>query len=1130
MVTKVESFVGTTESNKSYAMGIGEGGVERRGAATPRMRRGDNQSGFSSDMMEVWANVASLIFRPEGPPHQPLSRNAPPRSNSTDSPTNSLAPTICTSIRCTVPACTCECFLPGKMHLRYCDTCNHGWVPHALDKLGFRHVFGQSPVEPVQANVAFDIASLVLYGCQALPIRLKILLDRLFSVLQRDEVLQILRGFGWTHEDYARGYILQEPHGPVLDRWNICSPEEEPLVLQQFLRFGETRAITQQLLLHGLSDMRQFPRMEADIKKLIEKASRNNNNNTTSEKPKAHEEEQESSKDRLSIKPVPLQNLQSSKSPNSLKNEQLPRRSPQQPSPVSFVKLPPTGLTCTPATSVSPPSSMVGSPISVSPLNKLQNMQPFDFRKIANEIPERRRHSDTRSPPSLNRSVPSPSPSMILPPPPPPPLERPPQKSPSADFHSFAGSSEFDSEEDYDNEENSQSALNLSKDFVPKQSRQPRERSGPGRKSSMKRNWGANLPPNLGIQLINPATGKKRVQCNVCLKTFCDKGALKIHYSAVHLREMHKCTVDGCNMMFSSRRSRNRHSANPNPKLHSPHLRRKISPHDGRSSHAHPILIPPLQGGLNPLTFGNFPLLTPPPDMLHHAQSMDLKTMDLSLKQYQQYHEEQKMMMENSSDDYNMDDEDEEGIVIDGGEDYDDKYFPDNGEKSEDMKIKSDSEEDGVDSNDDSISLADSQGVKEEKVQNMNNRGRKRKSMNPTRISSKQISDDNRVKESDDDVEEEDSKDENRRNDYRIHNSEGEGKKIKVEVDQEDKKESNNNEHIERNETDNINKESAETMNALKHLEHISNANNDKIKKYIVPETSDHSDGSEDSDDPENKIFGHFENGNTFVSSSDIPIDTDNPLRCLSCTETFESHFVLKTHYQKEHLKLMHKCVIKGCNAAFHSKRSRDRHSSNSNLHRKLLSTNVAHETSMNNNGIINPLFLENLQLQQQNLSQIQNLAQLQQGGPNNPLFHNEFLTRLYAEQLSNFSNGHLNLFQQHQAAGFPGFPLQNGLTSRPSRGRESRSSRESSSPSLHPVYNVDEDLGNSTEYPLQCRFCNQSINSKNEATSHFEHLHLSEMFKCHNSNCSLVFSSRTKRNIHQEQEKQLRNSSTASS
>ena len=64
------------------------------------------------------------------------------------------------------------------------------------------------------------------------------------------------------------------------------------------------------------------------------------------------------------------------------------------------------------------------------------------------------------------------------------------------------------------------------------------------------------LRDNIGISYVSPTTGKKRVQCNVCLKTFCDKGALKIHFSAVHLREMHKCTVDGCNMMFSSRRSR----------------------------------------------------------------------------------------------------------------------------------------------------------------------------------------------------------------------------------------------------------------------------------------------------------------------------------------------------------------------------------------------------------------------------------------------------------------------------------------------------------------------------------------------------------------------------------------------
>ncbi|KAF6778334.1 hypothetical protein AHF37_02059 [Paragonimus kellicotti] len=78
---------------------------------------------------------------------------------------------------------------------------------------------------------------------------------------------------------------------------------------------------------------------------------------------------------------------------------------------------------------------------------------------------------------------------------------------------------------------------------------------------------------------VNGATlsrNKKRVVCTSCKKSFCDKGALKIHYSAVHLKEMHKCTIKGCSMWFSSRRSRNRHSANPNPRLHMSHVSKKL--------------------------------------------------------------------------------------------------------------------------------------------------------------------------------------------------------------------------------------------------------------------------------------------------------------------------------------------------------------------------------------------------------------------------------------------------------------------------------------------------------------------------------------------------------------------------
>ncbi|KAK3553952.1 hypothetical protein QTP70_017147, partial [Hemibagrus guttatus] len=79
----------------------------------------------------------------------------------------------------------------------------------SLDKLSTQHLYHPSQVEIVQSNVVFDISSLMLYGTHALPVRLKILLDRLFSVLKQDEVLHILHGLGWTLRDYVRGYILQ---------------------------------------------------------------------------------------------------------------------------------------------------------------------------------------------------------------------------------------------------------------------------------------------------------------------------------------------------------------------------------------------------------------------------------------------------------------------------------------------------------------------------------------------------------------------------------------------------------------------------------------------------------------------------------------------------------------------------------------------------------------------------------------------------------------------------------------------------------------------------------------------------------------------------------------------------------
>lgn len=122
--------------------------------------------------------------------------------------------------------------------------------------------------------------------------------------------------------------------------------------------------------------------------------------------------------------------------------------------------------------------------------------------------------------------------------------------------------------------------------------------------------------------------------------------------------------------------------------------------------------------------------------------------------------------------------------------------------------------------------------------------------------------------------------------------------------------------------------------------------------------------------------YARYENGG-FVSTQEVPLDRDNPRRCTACGKVFQNHFGVKTHYQNVHLKLMHRCSVDGCNAAFPSKRSRDRHSANLNLHRKLLSTSSSPPLSSSLPPSLSPR-IEDTQM--------------------NPLLHNEFLARLYAD------------------------------------------------------------------------------------------------------------------------------------
>lgn len=59
-------------------------------------------------------------------------------------------------------------------------------------------------------------------------------------------------------------------------------------------------------------------------------------------------------------------------------------------------------------------------------------------------------------------------------------------------------------------------------------------------------------------------------ECHVCGVRFRDNLVLKEHFEKVHPKEMFHCTIRGCDKIFSTRKSRNRHSQNENLHRHIP--------------------------------------------------------------------------------------------------------------------------------------------------------------------------------------------------------------------------------------------------------------------------------------------------------------------------------------------------------------------------------------------------------------------------------------------------------------------------------------------------------------------------------------------------------------------------------
>lgn len=382
---------------------------------------------------------------------------------------------------------------------------------------------------------------------------------------------------------------LQDPEGVRVIRWTIVNSEDESLVMQHFLRFAETQSIADGFLRdEGTTMDTAVPGAAAAASKVSNVSPLIDSSNMAKfmERANTHSDSQ-------------------SKCSNSTTNA----LSAAVNSPTHRVAGGGGGVASPLGPSASPESSSAGRRASLSPtvkplspsaliaaaypLDRLQNMQPFDqtsCHKLLNSSnnSSSSKNTDLARPPNDTHNLTS-------------------QMQPLSQLTSPGGnlvaSDQSLSDGSGDETTTSEGAVNLSLINCSDKER------GHSRKSSnpMKRRWN---PMVLSTMVTNPATGKRRVQCHACFKTFCDKGALKIHFSAVHLREMHKCTRPGCSMMFSSRRSRNRHSANPNPKLHSSSLRRKLNPHDGRSSNPFPNpLLAPASPLLN-LTTSNSSLMS----------------------------------------------------------------------------------------------------------------------------------------------------------------------------------------------------------------------------------------------------------------------------------------------------------------------------------------------------------------------------------------------------------------------------------------------------------------------------------------------------------------------------------------
>nr|XP_060611195.1 zinc finger protein basonuclin-1 [Anolis sagrei ordinatus] len=956
------------------------------------------------------------------------------------------------AIQCTLVNCSCQRFQPGKINQRQCDQCRHGWVAHALSKLRIPNLCSASQVEIVQSNVVFDISSLMLYGTQAVPIRLKILLDRLFSVLKQEEVIHILHALDWTLQDYVRGYVLQDASGKVLDHWSIMTGEEELATLQQFLRFGETKPIVELMAIQekeGQSVIIPSASANMDIRAFIESCNQRNLALSTSLD---------------KINPVNIHHFE-----NVVHN--MAFMLPFQ----IFSPVPP--------------------PLIGSPPERLLMEQPQDSNDLK---------PDVRTPFSEN---------IFL--------------MPNASFQA-----------------EKEKAATSPDTMKPEQDVSPRDMNSPNADARLEVSQVSPQSQAKSIEKNGTGMRKGRVFCTACEKTFYDKGTLKIHYNAVHLKIKHKCIIEGCNMVFSSLRSRNRHSANPNPRLHMP-MNRNNRDKDLRNGLA--------VNGLEEIKKTDFPLL--PPDNrsvpsygsscieskvqpgFHGAGQNgilfpNLKTVQPVLPFYRNPVAPAELantpgslpslpLVSSSTPEPLVSNESLFGVL------------PKKKSRKSSMPIKI---EKGAAERarvvNEVASLEDDlppQVVREGQAEMQKSRGEHNVNHSVDKQSHSEVS-----WKSFSEVEEPKSFKSNKLGIKadELHHSE---KKDKLELSKLLQTTPSENGCEDLNQQRDGFKAAAEAHGCLKGQLNCKVFGNDfsELHLHLLRGSGFGSLSSRSAAIPGSEALKDMDYVNQHALG---PSKGDGCFHCDICKKTFKTPYSVKLHFKNVHLKEMHLCTVQGCNAAFPSRRSRDRHSSNINLHHKLLTKDPLEmkENCFDETYLLKDTAKEAVpddfskrDLRQQTSVIFKGMNKTgslvfpmsKMGEPSplsygyDPIHDGAVLDLSTTSSVKSESSGH-------------SWDSDGGEDDDPRASEDSEESCESTclmpNEELYQDYslrdNSDPSFSNlPSSLPITCDLCQKSYSNKGTFRAHYKTVHLRQLHKCKVPGCDTMFSSVRSRNRHSQ-------------